>query len=199
MAWSGSGGEGSTPGNGWRLRPFHPRYSGYTSIKAAILVQLKADGLPKAQTAATPTSSSPPLPSSTPPPYATGTYLFHLDERQDCTDDSRNLFANITMYDDSKATIGQTTINEATNPLGDPINNADPLQFNSMLPYSLVVIGEHKHDYIQFYYNGLNFTSPDTNGQAKCSLGGWDPRDGPVCGGRAGDQNAVILILISLV
>lgn len=48
-AWSGgSGGASNTPDSGWRLRPFHPRYSGYTVIKDAILGQLKADGLPKA-------------------------------------------------------------------------------------------------------------------------------------------------------
>ena len=62
-AWSGSGngGEGNSPENGWRLRPFHPRSSGYTSIKNAILAQLKTDGLPKA--APSPTASNPPAPS----------------------------------------------------------------------------------------------------------------------------------------
>lgn len=65
-AWSGSGGEGNSPGNGWRLRPFHPRYSGYSSIKNAILAQMKADGLPKDNSA--PTISEPPSasPSSAP-------------------------------------------------------------------------------------------------------------------------------------
>lgn len=153
-AWSGSGGGGNDPGNEWRLRPFHPRYSGYTSIKGAILSQLKADGLPKAENAATPTSSSSPPSSSTPPPYASGTCSFYLDEWQDCEDDSSNLFANITMYDNNIASIGQTTINEATSPLGDPINVSDPFQFNSTLPYPLVVTGEHEYDYVQFDYNG---------------------------------------------
>ncbi|KAL9123954.1 MAG: hypothetical protein Q9217_006670 [Psora testacea] len=63
-AWGGSGsgnGGGNEPGNGWRLRPFHPRYSGYTSIKYAILAQLKKDGLPKA--APSSTNSNPPAPS----------------------------------------------------------------------------------------------------------------------------------------
>lgn len=50
-AWSGSGGGGNKPENGWRLRPFHPRYTGYTAIKDAIFAQLKIDGLPKAQSA----------------------------------------------------------------------------------------------------------------------------------------------------
>lgn len=50
-AWSSGGGGGNEPGNGWRLRPFHPRYTGYTAIKEAIFAQLKVDGLPKAQSA----------------------------------------------------------------------------------------------------------------------------------------------------
>lgn len=50
-AWSGSGAGGNTVANGWRLRPFHPRFSGYTRIKDAIHAQLKADNLPPQQTA----------------------------------------------------------------------------------------------------------------------------------------------------
>ncbi|KAL6722230.1 hypothetical protein ACLMJK_001337 [Lecanora helva] len=52
-AWS-SGGGGNDPKNGWRLRPFHPRYTGYTAIKEAIFAQLKVDGLPKAAGASSP-------------------------------------------------------------------------------------------------------------------------------------------------
>ena len=52
-AWS-SGGGGNDPANGWRLRPFHPRYTGYTAIKEAIFAQLTIDGRPKA-VAASPT------------------------------------------------------------------------------------------------------------------------------------------------
>lgn len=59
-AWSGNG--GNKPENGWKLRPFHPRYSGYTRIKDAILAQMKTDGLPPT-TPPTTTSSNPPAPS----------------------------------------------------------------------------------------------------------------------------------------
>jgi hypothetical protein len=46
-AWVGSrGDEGNKPENGWRQRPFHPRYSGYTTIKDAIVAQMKADNVP---------------------------------------------------------------------------------------------------------------------------------------------------------
>lgn len=68
-AWSGSGGgEGNKPENGWRLRPFHPRFSGYTSIKNAILAQLKTDGLPKAPTTSSPSGSTTTETPSPPPP-----------------------------------------------------------------------------------------------------------------------------------
>ena len=44
-AWSTptSGGGGNEPSNGWRLRPLHPRYTGYN----AIIAQLVRDGLVK--------------------------------------------------------------------------------------------------------------------------------------------------------
>lgn len=190
-AWtggSGSGGGGNDPSNGWRLRPFHPRTSGYTSIKGAILAQLKTDGLPKAESATNPSPSPSPSPSA--PAYAPGLCSFHLDEWQDCEDDSKNLFAQITMYDNNKAVIGQTNVDPAKNPLGDPINTSDSLQFQSKLPFPLVVTGEHENDYVQFNYNGLQWQSKSPNGGASCSVGGWDPRDGPVCGLRFGDQNA---------
>ena len=185
-AWtggSGSGGGGNEPSNGWRLRPFHPRTSGYTAIKNAILAQLKTDGLPKAESGSTPT----PTPSSTPPAYAPGTCSFHLDEWESCLDDSKNLYAQIKMFDNDKNVIGQTVVDPATNPLGDPINVGDSLDFQSKLPFALQVTGEHEGDYVQFNYNGLNFKSTDSG----CSVGGWDPRDGPVCGLRFGNQNAV--------
>ncbi len=48
-AWSGSG--GNTAADGWRLRAFHPRPSGYARIKDAIFAQMTADGLPAKQAA----------------------------------------------------------------------------------------------------------------------------------------------------
>ena len=186
-AWnrgSGSGsGSGNDPENGWRFRPFHPRYTGYTAIKNAILAQLKIDGLPKAESATGPLTPAPPA-------YAPGTCSFHLDEWQDCADDSKNLFAIITMYDNNKANIGQTNVDRTKNPLGDPINVGDSLSFQSKLPFPLVVTGEHEHDYVQFNYNGLQWKSHDRTGPGTCTVGGWDPRDGPLCGGRFGQKNA---------
>lgn len=125
-----------------------------------------------------------------PPDYAPGTCSFHLDEWENCDAEDKNLFAIITMYDNNKAVIGQTTVDENKNPLGDPINNANPLNFQSKLPHPLRVTGEHQNDYVQFDYGDLHWQSRIPNGGASCSVGGWDPRDGPICD-LFGDQYAV--------
>lgn len=67
-AWNQpSGGGGNTPDNGWRLRPFHPRFTGYTTIKEAIFAQLKLDGRPQQGATLpnnpTPTGTTAPAPS----------------------------------------------------------------------------------------------------------------------------------------
>lgn len=95
------------------------------------------------------------------------------------------------MYDNNKAVIGQTQVDATKNPLGDPINNADPLNFQSKLPKPLKVTGEHENDYIQFDYGDVHFQSRTPNDGGSCTVGGWDPRDGPICGLRFGNQNAV--------
>ena len=138
--------------------------------------------LPPASTTAPP----PPLP---PPAYATGTCSSHLTETQTCEDDSKNLYAVVKLVDANKADIGDTPVNN-NNPFGLPINAADPYFFDSKLPYSIVIVGEHQHDYIQFTYGGLSWQSKTPNGGASCINGGWDPRDGPACS-RYGDQPAV--------
>lgn len=70
-AWNGSGSQGGNdPANGWRLRPFYSRFSGYTSIKDAIFEQMHADGLPKVSHAplgAQPAAPAASSPSSTQP------------------------------------------------------------------------------------------------------------------------------------
>ena len=178
-AWTGGSGRSNDPSNGWHFRPFHPRTTGYTAIKNAILAQLKTDGLPKAGSGSspTPTPSTSPSPSSTPQAYAPGTCSFHLDEWQNCSGDKKNLFAKIKMFDNDKNVIGQTVVDPKTNPPGDGINAGDPLNFQSKLPFALQVTGEHKGDYVQFNYNGFNFKSTES----QCKAGGWDPRGRPRC------------------
>ena len=124
------------------------------------------------------------------PAYATGTCAFHLTETQDCADDSKNLYAIVKLVDANKADIGDTPVTDS-NPLGAPINAGDPYSFDSKLPNPIVITGEHKGDYIQFTYGSLSWKSTDKGGQASCNVGGQDPRDGPICGGRTGNTNAV--------
>lgn len=141
-----------------------------------------------------PSSSVAPPPTSTtaapPPPYVTGQCSFHLTETQDCEKDSLNLFAVINLKDGAGNDIGDTSVNPATDPIGNGINDGTPYSFTSKLPNPLVVTGEHEHDYIQFTYGGLSWQSKTPNGGASCNNGGWDPRDGPICSLRFGNQNA---------
>lgn len=144
---------------------------------------------------ASPSASATAAASSLPPPYATGICSFHLQEWQDCADDSKNLFAIVNMSDNNENSIGDTPTGPGS-PLGAPINTADPYSFTSKLPMPLVIVGEHQHDYVQFTYGNLQWTSRTTDGPAKCSNGGWDPRSGSMCNGRF-HQNAVCLIILS--
>ena len=141
------------------------------------------------------TSTAVPPPSSTtappPPPYATGQCSFHLTETQDCESDSKNLFAIIKLKDGPGNDIGDTTVNPSKDPDGEGINDGSSYTFISKLPNPIVVTGEHEHDYIQFTYGGLSWRSKTPNGGAYCNNGGWDPRDGPICGLAYGNQDAV--------
>lgn len=135
---------------------------------------------------ATPTVKAPPPPASTtpvtPPPYVTGTCSFHLKETQVCLPNDKNLYAIINLKDGQGNDIGDTNVDPAKNPVGDPINANDPLSFNSKLPHPIVVTGEHSNDYVQFTYGDLSWQSKEPNGGAYCNNGGWDPRSGPRCG-----------------
>lgn len=76
-AWNqpSGGGGGNKPENGWKLRPFHPRYTGYTAIKNAIFAQLKIDGRPNQNPSSSAISSTPTgtITSSSPPPASSVT------------------------------------------------------------------------------------------------------------------------------
>ena len=119
--------------------------------------------------------------------FASGTCCFHVDEWQDCNNDSNNLYANITMYDNEKNIIYETPQNYLANGgLGEPINAGDGATFQGPLPQAIQITGEHENDYVQFVYGSLSWTSRTTGGPwgaaASCSDGGWDPNDGPTCG-----------------
>lgn len=135
----------------------------------------------------TPTTSSTPPPSTSspaPPPYVTGQCSFHLTETQDCADHSNDLFAIIHLKDGAGNDIGDTDVNPRTDPIGVGINAGNSYSFSSKLPNKIVVTGEHRNDYIQFTYGDLSWQSKTPNGGAHCNNGGWNPRGGPLCGGR---------------
>ena len=137
------------------------------------------------------TSSAPPPP----PPYATGTCSFHLTETQNCDSNyGNNLYGQVVMKDNNKAIIGQT-VNDNDHPIGYAMDDGNSYSFTSKLPHPLVITGEHENDYVQFTYGSLSWQSKTPNGGGTCTVGGWDPRDGPVCGVIFGDTNAVFLNL----
>ncbi len=174
-------------------QPSPPKQSGNPPVVTLPIEPIVGGpGTVKAQLKPTKTVSSGknPKPTSNPAPYATGTCSFYLIETQDCAAMASNIFAIVTLYDDNKNVIGQTPTDDE-HPIGKAINVKDPYNFDSKLPQVIVITGEHENDYVQFAYGNLQWTSRTTNGPATCSNGGWDPRDGPVCDLRFGDQNAV--------
>ena len=128
------------------------------------------------------------IPSSA---HAPGTYSFHLTVTRICDTDSSNPFARLTLLTNSKATIGNTTVDPIKKPNGDPINTSNPLSFNYKLPNPLVITDEYQNDYMQFTDGTLLRTSRTSSSAALYSKGGWDARDGSVCATSFGDQIAV--------
>ena len=168
----------------------------YTAATSASTQSSVATPTPTPASApATTTTSAPPPP---PPPYATGTCSFHLTETQDCdTNYGNNLYGIVTMKDNNKAIIGQTDADD-DHPIGYAMDDGNSYSFESKLPHPLVITGEHENDYVQFTYGDLSWQSKTPNGGGSCTVGGWDPRDGPVCDSRVGNQNAVSRVLLML-
>lgn len=167
---------------GARAKVFHPQLAFQQAIYKEIISQYLSD-----TTVAAVTTSSAAAPVPTPtvapsPAYATGTCCFHLDESQDCNSDDSNLYANTTLLDNNKKIIYQTPASFFDNSgLGQPINVGSGAIIQGPLPNPIAITGEHENDYIQFTYGGLSWQSRTPNGGGSCGVGGWDPRDGPVC------------------
>lgn len=111
--------------------------------------------------------------------------------------DGRSLYGNLSTYrfaiflkDNNKAIIGQTA-NDDDHRIGYAMDDSDSYSFNSKLPNPLVITGEHENDYLQFTYGTLSWHSNTPNGGGSCTVGGWDPRDRPICGLSFGNVNAV--------
>lgn len=159
-------------------RIFHPKGSAYTPYSDAFLQAIRNNRNPA--NAASPSPTPSPTPTQ-PAPYATGTCSFHLNEYEaPCVTDSKDLSADIVLKDNAGTEIGNTNGNKG-------INDGASLFLDSKLPSKLVVTGEHSGDYVQFTYGDLSWTNtePKKDGDATlayCNSGGWDPREGPVCG-----------------
>ncbi|KAF2233988.1 hypothetical protein EV356DRAFT_502931 [Viridothelium virens] len=158
------------------LRSFHPKGTAYGPWSDAFLASIRSNRNP-----VNPPPQSPPPPPP-PPSYATGTCCFHLDEWEDCNPESDDLYANVTLLDNNKATIYQTSTDAAHADWGEPINAGNGSTIQGPLPYPIQITGEHDNDYVQFTYGSVSWTSRTTSGPANCANGGWNPRDGPVCG-----------------
>ena len=126
------------------------------------------------------TTTTAAAPSATATLFASGTCCFHVNEWRNCNDDSSNLYANITVYDNAKNTIYQTPQNYFANGSpGEPINNG--ATFQGPLPQAIHVTGKPENDYVQFTYGLVNWTSRTTSGPATCQNGGWNIPDGSSC------------------
>lgn len=113
--------------------------------------------------------------------------------------DGRSLYGNLLTYrfaiflkDNNKAIIGQS-VNDDDHPLGYAMDDGDLYSFTSKLPNPLITTGEHENDYVQFTYGTLSWPCDTPNGGALCTVGGYDPRDGLICGLSFGNLNAVCL------
>lgn len=94
----------------------------------------------------------------------------------------------IFLKDNNKAIIGQT-VNDDDHPIGYAMDDGDSYSFTSKLPNPLFITGEHENDYVHFTYGTLSWQSKTPNGDASCTVGGWDPRGGPICGLGFGSEN----------
>lgn len=136
--------------------------------------------------------------TQTPSSTSTCTCKMHVDEYEICSvggSESSDLFANASMANSDGGTIGDTVIN-TTYPWGMPINVGDSYSFEPGPLPAIVITGEHEGDYIRFTQGDLTWTSRTTTGTPNCTNGGWDPKDGPVCGLKYGDRVAVCVIHI---
>ena len=119
-----------------------------------------------------------PTPTPTPSPVAPyaadgGQCHIHVNEYQACAEETKDLEAEITMWDVKGSQIGYQDLTG--------INANGPLSMKSKLEALLEVTGEHRGDYIQFSLGDESWTSKDNDKTAPvyCNTGGWDPREDP--------------------
>lgn len=124
-------------------------------------------------------TTSNPLAVSPVAPYVTtggdgataGKCHVHVNEFDNCEPETRDLSAEVTIWDVGGNQIGYQSRTEA--------GATKPLSVNSKLEAPLIVIPQHQNDYVQFSLGSENFNSKqkDKSALSWCSTGGWDPRD----------------------
>ncbi|KAI4197889.1 MAG: hypothetical protein LQ350_005648 [Teloschistes chrysophthalmus] len=134
-----------------------------------------------------------PPPAPAPAPYVVtggngaqaGKCHVHVSEYEKCGPDTSDLSTEVTIYDVGGNKIGFQSVKVA--------GATDPLPVKSKLEDLLIVTPEHRGNYIQFTLGTENFNSrqSDQMALAWCNTGGWDPREGPSCGGRIPQRSSV--------
>ncbi|KAI1846796.1 hypothetical protein JX266_007017 [Neoarthrinium moseri] len=118
-------------------------------------------------------------------PQPTGTCKFSIDEIWTCEVSNSNLYARVSLSDASGKTI-YTTPGSTSSP-GVPINDDHRWELKKDgMGNTLIIVGEHQNDYMQFYYGDQAWTTSSNTGTPSCKLNGdnWDS-NGPKCPGAA--------------
>lgn len=111
-----------------------------------------------------------------------GTCQLHIKEIATCEPSNSNLYAAVTITGPGGQKI--YTSPSSTSSPGQPINAAHSLSLQAYgLSDTLVITGEHTHDYIQFSYGAISWTSSTTDGKANCTLKGanWNQKGPSGC------------------
>ena len=140
-----------------QVKSFHPRSPGMAAYRDSII-----EAISVIQMAGTSTS---------------GDCVFNITESMTCADDADNLYAIVDLWAPDGSVIYAE--DDPDRPLGLQINDKDALNITSSYG-TLIIVGEHEHDYIQFTSGKNSWTSGTTSGPATCSMLGhnWDP-NGP--------------------
>ncbi|KAJ6437230.1 aspartate-tRNA ligase [Purpureocillium lavendulum] len=107
-----------------------------------------------------------------------GTCKMTIKEVWTCESIDSNLYAEVLIKNPKGKTL-YATPGSAHSP-GQPINDKSPLKLTVPgMQETLIIVGEHTNDYMQFYYGNKAWRSGDRKGDARCSLKGQDWGKGP--------------------
>lgn len=115
----------------------------------------------------------------TPHAYATDVCHVHLNETEDRSALSSDLFGTISLYDGLGNPIPQAPIDDISYPHGLPINAGNSSTFMSDLSSPLDVLSKHEDDYVAFQYGDIAWNSKTIQAEGEkawCNTGRWNPR-----------------------